>query len=302
MGNRSEDKPLAGISVLVTRAREQSVGLVDDLTARGADVTVIPAVSISPLPEPEGLSEALARAMTQVDTYENIVFTSANGVAFTLQLLEGEDIKPRDFPPALCVGEKTARVWEDAGGRVGGVPERYTAEALLDSLGEDLSGRTFLIMRPEVVKTELGQAMRRRGAAVDEVIIYRTVAPEKGSEKLRELLEEGKPDVVFFASPSAIDGTLAMAERGRTVQSPESRVQSKGRAEDPEPRTQNPERGITDIPAICIGPTTAKAAEEAGFTEIYFPDEHTAEGMVNELMVIAGALKKDAGRRTQDAE
>ena len=48
---------------------------------------------------------------------------------------------------------------------------------------------------------------------------------------------------------------------------------------------------ILNLPAICIGPTTARAADEAGFLEVYFPDEHTTDGIIDELMVIAGALK-----------
>jgi uroporphyrinogen-III synthase len=190
-------------------------------------------------------------------------------VAYTLELLSDKDMGPWDLPPALCVGEKTANAWEEAGGTVAAVPEKYTAEALLEVLGEDLAGRSFLIMRPELVKTELGQEMSRRGAAVDEIVIYRTVPPEEGSDALGELMATGGPDVVFFASPSAIEGILNMTGR----------------------RTPNAERRITDIPVICIGPTTAQAAEEAGFKEIYFPDEHTAEGMVEEMMVIAGRLR-----------
>jgi len=276
MGERSESLPLAGISVLVTRALEQSAGLVNELTSKGAEVTVIPSVSISPLPEPEGFSQA----MSNIDSYEYIVFTSVNGVAFTLGLLEKEGMEPLDLPPALCVGEKTAGAWEEAGGAVETVPEQYTAEGLLDTLGEDIFGYSFLVMRPEVVKTELGQEMRRRGAEVDEVVIYRTVTPEKGAEALNEMMAEAKPDVIFFASPSAIDGILAMAGRRARGAS----AVAEGMADK--------ERRILDIPAVCIGPTTARAAEETGFKEIYFPDEHTAEGMVHELIVIAGGLKQ----------
>ena len=265
MVERSEDLPLEGISVLVTRAREQSSGLVDDLTSKGAQVMVIPAVSISPLPDPVGFDQA----MTSIDKYDSIVFTSVNGVAFTLELLSKQGMEPWDLPQALCIGEKTAGAWEAAGGKVELVPEQYTAEALLDTLGDDLSGRTFLIMRPEVIKTELGQAMRGMGAWVDEVIIYRTVPPEQGADALVELMAEGEPDIVFFASPSAIEGILKMAGAG----------------------SQEPGASILGKPAICIGPTTARTAEEAGFTEVYFPDVHTAEGMVNELLVIAGGLK-----------
>jgi uroporphyrinogen III methyltransferase/synthase len=275
MVDRSGKLPLAGISVLVTRAREQSSGLVDDLTSKGAHVNVIPAVSISPLPGPEGFSQAMDR----VGLYENIVFTSVNGVAYTLELLSAEGMGPWDLPPALCVGEKTANAWEEAGGEVAAVPEKYTAGDLLNVLGDDLAGRSFLIMRPETVKTELGQEMSRRGAEVNEIVLYKTVSTEEGSDDLGELMAGGGPDVVLFASPSAIEGILSMA-----AQSPKPKAQRENSSEDKG-------RSILDIPAICIGPTTAKAAEEAGFTEVYFPDEHTAEGMVEELLVISGKLK-----------
>jgi len=286
MTDQNENLPLAGISVLVTRAQEQSAGLVADLESKGADVAVIPAVSISPLSEPEGFSAAMDR----IGLYENVVFTSVNGVSYTLELLSGKGMGPWDLPPALCVGEKTAGAWEEAGGEVAAVPEQYTASALLDILGGDLAGRSFLIMRPEVVKTELGREMSARGADVDEIVIYRTVPPEEGAEKLGELLAAGKPDVILFASPSAVEGTVGMAVP--STQYPGASREKQGE--------ENSSDRIFRIPVICIGPTTAKAAEEAGFTEVYFPDEHTAEGMINELLVIGGALKKHAARSTQE--
>ena len=270
-----EHLPLAGISILVTRTLEQSATLVEDLTSMGGEVIVIPAVSISPLPEPEGFVSAMAKA----DTYDYLVFTSANGVAYTHRLLDRMNVKPQDLPPALCVGERTANAWKEVDGIVAAYPEQYTAEALLETLGDDLKHRSFLILRPEVVKTHLGQAMRDRGASVEEIVIYRTVPSEAGGEALKELVQEGKPDTIFFASPSAIDGILTMA-----AQSPKTRDQREDNLEDEGHR-------IFDIPVICIGPTTALAAEEAGFTEIYFPDEYTAEGMVEELLVISGKLK-----------
>jgi uroporphyrinogen III methyltransferase/synthase len=288
MKKRSEDHHLSGISVLVTRTLEQSAGLVEDLTSMGAEVIVIPAVSISPLPDPEGFSSAIARA----DTRDFLVFTSVNGVAYTQRLLDREGVKPQDLPPALCVGEKTADAWEEAGGKVAAYPEHYTAEALLESLGDDIEGRSFLIFRPEVVKTQLGQTMKSLGAIVEEVVIYRTVPSEAGAQALKELVQEGKPDIIFFASPSAIDGILTMAGREDAVQSPRPDEQGETGAKGEKPGKGNLTDSILRIPVICIGPTTALAAEEAGFKEIYFPDEYTAEGMVDELLVIAGGIKK----------
>lgn len=276
MVEQNKNLPLRGINVLVTRTLEQSAGLVDNLRSKGAEVTVIPAVAISPLPDPEGL----ARAMARINTYDNVVFTSVNGVANTLALLSKEGLMPQDLPPALCVGDKTAGVWVEAGGTVEFVPRHFTAHALLYALGSDLDSRSFLIMRPEVVKTDLGKALRERGASVDEIVIYRTIPPEEGAYALKELLAAGKPQSVFFASPSAVEGLVGMvAKSGKPKRS------KKGSA-------VGQEHSILDIPAVCIGPTTARAAEEAGFSEVYFPDVHTAEGMVEELLVIVGDLKK----------
>jgi len=293
MSEHNENRPLAGILVLVTRALERSAGLVDKLTAQGADVRVIPAVTITPLPEPEGFEKALDR----LSLYENVIFTSVNGVVFTLELLSAKGSGPWDFPPALCVGEKTAAAWEDSGGVVAAFPERYTAESLLEILGSDLAGRAFLIMRPEVVRTELGQAMRDLGAAVDEVVLYRTDHAGKSAGALRELMESGGPDVIFFASPSAVEGTVEMAAQSPSACAGDpadrkSGTQRKVGSSDPETGPRTPDHRILDIPVICIGPTTARAAEASGFTEVYFPDEHTAEGMVEELLVISGKLKK----------
>lgn len=261
VSEQNKDRPLSGIRVLVTRAREQARELVGGLEALGAEVAVIPAVAVEPLPAPEGFSRAMARA----GIYDNVIFTSVNGVEFTLGLLQDEGLGPRDLPPALCVGEKTAGAWEAAGGIVAAVPHRYTAEALLEALGEDLEGRAFLVMRPEAVRTELGRVLEGRGAEVDEVILYRTVTPGGGVEELDRYFAGGRPDVILFASPSAVYGVLKMGGEGK---------------------------GILDVPAVCIGPTTAGAAEEAGFHRVYFPDDHTARGMVDELMVIAGGLRE----------
>ena len=271
MGNLSDNKPLSGINVLVTRAREQAGELTRGLESMGARVHVVPTVIM----EPEADQAGIRQLLEHPDSCDNLVFTSVNGVEFFLKFLENESVgvgtgtAPAHFPPALCVGSKTARAWGNAGGKVGLVPEKYTAHGLLEMLPEDLSGQRFAVLRPREVTTALGELIQARGGAVKELILYRTVVPEEGAAELEEAMEAGL-DVVTFASPSAVKGIISL----------ESRIQNPGA------------RSLFHIPAICIGPTTARAAEEAGFPEVYFPDEHTTDGMIDELMVIAGGLKK----------
>ena len=256
MGNPSENLPLEGISVLVTRAVEQASELTLGFESMGARVRVIPAVLMKPEADPAGIRQALS----DPDGTDHLLFTSVNGVEFFLKFLENEQTSPAGLPPALCVGSKTARAWEKAGGKVGLVPERYTARGLLEMLGEDLSGQRFLILRPREVSTPLGELIEARGGTVRELALYCTVVPAEGAAELEKALADGL-DVVTFASPSAVNGIRTLL----------------GRSQEPGARS------IFDIPAICIGPTTARAARDAGFTSVHFPAEHTTAGMIEML-------------------
>jgi uroporphyrinogen-III synthase len=257
----STGQPLRGIGVLVTRAEDQAEELVSGLESRGAGVYHIPAIISEPIPEPPGLREALRRILE----YSHLVFTSAKGVVFFLQHLKVSGPAPQELPPALCVGPRTGDAWRKVGGNVESIPESYTAMGLLDALGEDLSGLSFLVLRPRDVETEVGALLRERGARADEVILYKTEAQVEGGDVISGLLKNGKLDVVLFASPSAIQGVLQMAG--------------------------GPEK-IRNVLALCIGPTTAQAAREAGLRRVVFPDKHTVDGMIDMLLAMAGEVKK----------
>ncbi|UCG37781.1 MAG: uroporphyrinogen-III synthase [bacterium] len=252
-------KPLSGIGVLLTRTRAQAASLAAGIGALGAEVFVVPTVSVEPVEDPEGLRQAISG----IGSYDHLVFTSVNGVSFFLERMEGTGLQPGTLPSALCVGSRTAAAWEAGGGRVAAVPERFTAAELARTQGKDLSGRSYLVLRPEKVSTPLGDLLRERGAAVDEVVLYRTITPPTGGSDLGDLLDRGVVDVVVYASPSAVRGALEMAG--------------------------GPER-IGRIPALCIGPTTAQAAREAGLARVTHPTDHTVEGIISRLLAMAGEL------------
>src|SRR5207248_573230 len=67
-------RPLFGKRVLVTRAREQASALSDLLIARGAEPIEFPVIKIAPLADSSGLDAAL----TNLHTYDWVIFTSAN--------------------------------------------------------------------------------------------------------------------------------------------------------------------------------------------------------------------------------
>ena len=243
---------LKGIGVLVTRSRGQASEMVRKLEDMGAVVFHIPAIAIIPVPEPAGLPEVLSRVLS----YDALIFTSSNGVEIFSDHLRAAGMSPSDLPGAVCVGPRTAAAWERAGGRTIKFPEHFSGSGIPDLLGKDLTGKSFLILRPEVVKSELGPVLAHRGAAIDEVILYRTVGNRAGGSKLEKLLDQNSIGVVTFTSPSSVHAIMGLLDD---------------------------EVSIRSILCLCIGKTTATAAREAGFVNVHHPEDYTVDGMLRML-------------------
>src|SRR5207253_5792143 len=79
----------------------------------------------------------------------------------------------------ICaIGPATRDALEQFHLKVDVVAERYVAEGLLTALAPwDLSGARVLIARAAVARDVLPQELTKRGALVDVVEAYRTVAP-----------------------------------------------------------------------------------------------------------------------------
>src|SRR5207247_507650 len=71
-----DERPLFGKRIVVTRSRDQAGELVDLLESLGAEPIEAPMIRIAP-PDDYG---PLDKAVSEVGTYNWIVFTSANGV------------------------------------------------------------------------------------------------------------------------------------------------------------------------------------------------------------------------------
>ena len=102
-------------------------------------------------------------------------------------------------------------------------------------------GDRVLLLRGDLADRALPDALRARGAKVDDVVAYRTrEAPESSRPLLRRALADDPIDAVLFTSGSTVRGLVALAEDESLPE-------------------------VTSIPAICIGPQTAAEARRAGF-------------------------------------
>jgi len=194
--------PLAGASVVVTRARAQASELATRLRRLGASVIEAPAIRIEPTSE----------ALPPLAGFDLVCLTSPNGVELLFERLgaRGEDARALAGATVAAIGPGTARALREHGVIADVVPERFVAEGLVDSLaGVEVS--RALIARASSARDVLPDALRERGAEVTIVDLYDTVA-----EPIGELAGPAiaAADYVTFTSSSTVRFFLASASLG----------------------------------------------------------------------------------------
>lgn len=244
-------QPLSGKRVVITRSKEQAEVLAQKFAALGADAVCFPVIQFEP-----ARSDAADRAMTRLDGYDWILFTSVNGVRFFLQRAP-ERWRPASQTKIGAVGSATLLELELNKIPTDFVPEEFTGEALAVGLG-NVRGRRILLPRASAGRPEIIKVLSENGAVVDDVGLYETVTAVPSPEALAQLK---KPlDAITFTSPSSVRNFFKIFDGGRP-------------------------NGLTEQTAVvCIGPSTAKEAEQFGLTVHNVPDAYTIDGLVDAVV------------------
>jgi uroporphyrinogen III methyltransferase/synthase len=252
-----DSKPLFGKGVVITRPQRQADDLARLLADQGASPLSFPTISIEP---PSDWSE-LDRAIGQLESYQWLIFTSANGVHFFFERLreKGRDVRNLKGIKICCIGPATARQIEARGIRVDLVPDEFIAEGILKSFASmNLSGQRVLIPRACSARDILPETLKKQGAEVDVVTAYQTVNSGRKKEELAGWINAGEVDVITFTSSSTVTNFVEIM--GADYALP------------------------PNIKIACIGPVTAATAKKAGFHINISQEEYTMEGLVQSLI------------------
>jgi uroporphyrinogen-III synthase len=251
-------RSLAGKTIVVTRAPEQSQELSDALEALGAEVLRLPMVAFLP---PEN-SDALDSALMRFTQFDWIVFTSQNAVRFVFrrgcQLDKKRKVQPAR-PRVAAVGAATAQAARNLDIRVDYVAQTQTGESLAAELRDEIAGASILLPRSDLADDRVPAALREAGAKVEEVVVYRTAMPGAFDPAILESIRTNAVNVIIFASPSAFDNF-------RKVIAP-----------------LKPENLSTHIKFAAIGPTTASAIRESGVAVAIESTESSVEGVASAI-------------------
>src|SRR5271165_3963523 len=125
-------QPLGEVRVLVGRARHQAGALSTELRKLGADVIEIPFIEIR---KPKSF-EPLDTALKNVDAYDWLILTSANGVEAMWARMSRLRLKNHALQHlnVAAIGPATKKAIEECGLSVDVVPKEYVAESVVRAL------------------------------------------------------------------------------------------------------------------------------------------------------------------------
>jgi uroporphyrinogen III methyltransferase/synthase len=254
-----ETKPLFGWSVLVPRTKEQSGSMTSRLSRYGAESTVVPTISVEPPRTPQQMERAVKGMVT--GRYEWVGFTSVNAVKAVREKFEEFGLDARSFAglKVAAVGGVTAQALRDWGINPDLVPcGEQSARGLLEDWPPyddvlDPINRVFL-PRADIATDTLVAGLQDMGWEVDDVTAYRTVRAAPPAVEIREAIKGGAFDAVVFTSSSTVRNLVGIAGK-------------------PAPTTV----------VACIGPATAKTAEEHGLRVDVLAPEPSADSLVDAL-------------------
>lgn len=244
---------LKGKKIVVSRATTQAKELVDKIERAGGVPLQFPLIEFAPIENYEPLSQAFK----ELYKFHWLVFTSANAVDFFFDAAEEAEVKFYFYPDLkiATVGEKTKLQLEQRGYRTNFVPIKYTAEVLAENMDEDIRGKRILIPRSEKASDSYLDIFLRRGAIPHAISIYKNQNVVYNQKEVEAILNQ-KPDYLTFTSASTVIAFHELLQNFKLE---------------------------TTAKWICIGPSTAKVAEELGYQIAAIAEPHTIEGIVNSI-------------------
>jgi uroporphyrinogen III methyltransferase / synthase len=265
-------RPLAGRTIVVTRAAAQAQRFSELLAAAGARVVEAPAIVIGP----PASWEPLDAALLALPTFAWVVFTSTNAVLMVDRRLTALGLAwtAMSGRRVAAIGPATADALREHAVHVDLVPAEYRAEGLVARLRAVLgTGDRVLLPRAAQTRDVLVNDLRALGVEVTEVAAYATRKADGGAARLADALAGGAIDAVTFTSSST-------ARNFAEAFSDDERRAWRGR-----------------VAIASIGPITASTAAEYGLTTDIMPGEYTIPALARAIADYFARIPKRPARR-----
>lgn len=258
--NWFETQPLFGQRIVVTRSRTQMTQFSHKLSRLGAEILEIPAVKGI---DPEN-KQNFIDALLSLNSYDWLVFTSANGVAafFNLFFKQFHDLRDLGGAKIAAVGPATAAKLRELHLQVDLMPEEFVGRKIAGEFARhgSIENSKICLLRAEKANPELPRALEEMGAIVDDIGLYQTVAEsEDFSGAAAGFLEHGA-DWVTFTSGSTVQFFHARFDLPKLL------------------------KKFPQLKIASIGPETSKAVRALKLEPAVEAKEHTTDGLIAALL------------------
>lgn len=198
-----QNYPLAGTTILITRAESANSQFRQMLEEKGATVLEVPALVIKPPSSWEKLDEAIA----DLSSFNWLILTSANAVDFFYQRLVelGKNNQDLSKIKIAVVGKKTAQHLSKYNLQPDFIPPDFIADSLVINFPEKLTGQKILFPRVETGGREiLVKELEQQGAEMIEVPAYQSGCPDKIDDTILHAIYEEIINIITFASSKTV--------------------------------------------------------------------------------------------------
>jgi len=254
-----DNKPLFGKRIVVTRSRTQASSLSKKLRELGASVVEMPTIDIEPIVE----NLQLDQAITQINQYAWIIFTSVNAVeiffkrlfdlSFDNRILHGVSI--------AVIGQETYNRLLQFGIKADLMPDTFTSDGIIDSfksIHKKIIGKKLLLPGSDLAREIIPIELKKLGADVIHISTYHTTKPAYSNDFLEKLFQDEIDMFTFSSSSTVINLVNILKENGM-------------------------EEKIKLINGASIGPITTQTAKENNIKIVLEPTLQTIPALVDSI-------------------
>lgn len=201
-----------------------------------------------PLIQIEAIHQAELKSIHQHQQFDWVIFTSHNAVHTFFESIDPSSVNSK----VAVVGSKTAETLQKHNLNPAFIPSQFTAAILAQEIPV-LKGETVLVPQSVLSKNDLVTLLEKRGALVFPVKTYQNTPVRYDQERLTEIFSQ-QIDFITFTSGSA-------AKYFADLNIP-----------------------LKNANIVCIGPETAKVAQEHNIKVAAIATPHTVEGITEAIV------------------
>jgi len=250
-------KPFFGKNIVVTRDDHGNAEFADKIITRGGNAIEFPTIKTKPLTN----TNIFLRALTKLSEFDWIIFTSSNGVEIVFDCLRnlGKDARVFGSAKIAAIGSETAGTLNRFGIKADFVPSVFTSKELGKQLAEfaNLKDKKALLLRSQLASDELAAWLKKAGAEILNVPVYRIDTIKNKCKELVEKIADGEIDWLTFASPSSVRAFFEQIQADAA---------NAGR-----------------VKIASIGPMTSEQLQSLGIRVDVEASEHTIDGLLDAI-------------------